>query len=1146
MNHNERTSLKGKVYRFEWYKDGRKLHVDGERILWQKPSQTGNIIFIDPRPEDQGYYQCFISNIFGTAVSNKVHVKRGVLEHFKERPVRRVVVEEGHSLSVRCDVPYGIPSPSVFWLYRDTLQTSIIETIRRAHIAVDPQGSCDLKRKSGASDCRASPLLECGRTRECLLNESPPSGTLHFTEVGQHDGRENLVYQCAATSPVLHGEYRAGDEVQLIVTPSSADVAIPIHKLWFSPEQVNVKAGSKLKLMCIFGGRPLPSVSWSKIDGELPKKRMKDLTSPESDFGKALIVENVHPNDAGIYECRSHHLFHQMHVDVTAAPFWEFEAPLDVDQPEESTAELHCIASGNPTPIIQWYMNGQPLHEVPENNRRLILDGGRILRITKLDHDVDTAVYQCNASNPFGYIFANAFVNGMQRAHDILESLRSYLISAHAPRFTMPDRRVWKVVRKTTVEMSCDVDAAPEAVVRWVDENDQSVAIIPGKIHLFPNHTLQISQVNSADEGLYYCNVSNKYGLNRAYNKLEVFNPTHFIRVPSPKKPVVEAHESFNLYCEAVCDPRLTADYSWTHNGQRYNIASTLELGVLPDVPAKPVLSEVDCNERRAMIRWQRSSDHGDRITSFLVQMHTDFEKGKWQTVVEEENTSTDFYQADITLSPWVNYTFRVIANNWHGESEPGYKEGAICRTKESFPYGNPSNVTAEGDEPNNLVIRWKPMDKYEWNAPDLHYNVRYKLNEPGAQWKETHIEDPLANHTVIRDQPTFREYLVQVEAVNRVGKSIIEPLSVIGFSGEDGRRLSSSTLARSYKKQCCFRGGMLQKYQKRYLVPLESPNGFGVVEFINCTSVAVGWQHIDRHTVRGHFRGYQIEYWEDNKPFVMEKMLVANDRNEAILSNLNPITNYTARIHTVNGHYRSESQSVISFSTPEGSKSLHFSVGPQEKPNTFSVPSKVHNLRVRAVGATSLLITWHPPRHPNGNIRGYFLTFENSTSGHVEETYVLNRQLHYLHEEAEPDTGYKVSVWAETNGGEGPKVMRAVRTWPLRNPDVPMFKVTPTSPQTAQVQWIPSNDSEWAMPGPSFYVNYSLSESDIWQESEVINLPRTHILLDGLQEDTNYRIVGVSKEGNRHSASNETTIRTLSRATMTHISRGKFSYRIS
>lgn len=46
-----------------------------------------------------------------------------------------------------------------------------------------------------------------------------------------------------------------------------------------------------------------------------------------------------------------------------------------------------------------------------DNERRQILNGGQILRIVMLDHDIDTAVYQCNASNPFGYVFANAFVN---------------------------------------------------------------------------------------------------------------------------------------------------------------------------------------------------------------------------------------------------------------------------------------------------------------------------------------------------------------------------------------------------------------------------------------------------------------------------------------------------------------------------------------------------------------------------------------------------------------------------------------------------------------------------------------------------------------------------------------------------------------
>lgn len=57
----------------------------------------------------------------------------------------------------------------------------------------------------------------------------------------------------------------------------------------------------------------------------------------------------------------------------------------------------------------------------------------------------------------------------------------------------------------------------------------------------------------------------------------------------------------------------------------------------------------------------------------------------------------------------------------------------------------NPTHVRAEGTQPDNLVIYWKPMDKYDWNGPDLQYIVRYRLNEQGAKWEEARIEDPLA-----------------------------------------------------------------------------------------------------------------------------------------------------------------------------------------------------------------------------------------------------------------------------------------------------------------------------------------------------------------------------------------------------------------
>jgi hypothetical protein len=41
----------------------------------------------------------------------------------------------------------------------------------------------------------------------------------------------------------------------------------------------------------------------------------------------------------------------------------------------------------------------------------MILDDGRVLRISDIKHDVDTGVYQCNASNPSGFVFANAYIN---------------------------------------------------------------------------------------------------------------------------------------------------------------------------------------------------------------------------------------------------------------------------------------------------------------------------------------------------------------------------------------------------------------------------------------------------------------------------------------------------------------------------------------------------------------------------------------------------------------------------------------------------------------------------------------------------------------------------------------------------------------
>ncbi|PIO64975.1 fibronectin type III domain protein, partial [Teladorsagia circumcincta] len=428
------------------------------------------------------------------------------------------------------------------------------------------------------------------------------------------------------------------------------------------------------------------------------------------------------------------------------------------------------------------------------------------------------------------------------------------------------------------------------------------------------------------------------------------------------------------------------------------------------DVPAHPVVEQPTCTERKAVIKWKSAEDHGDHIKKYIVEMETDFRKGVWERVVDETNVAKENFEADVTLTPWVNYTFRVIAENSHGRSDMNIgiddedkMTTVSCHTRPSFPYSNPKGVRVEGTEPDNLVVYWKPMEKYYWNAPHLQYLVRYKLDEPHTAWTEFVVEDPMANHTIIREQPTFRRFQVQVRAVNAIGPSILEPEIVKGFSGED--------------------------------VPSVPPSNFRVEKVVNFSTVSFKWEAVEESTVNGFFRGYEV------------------------IATLAPNSNYTAVIRTKNRRYGSEPSPEVHLTTPEG------------------LPSKVHNLRVMAVGAHAILTLWDPPRHPNGLLRGYFLSFENEKN-ETEETYVLHRQRAYLHEKCDPDSSYKVSVWGETSAGEGERTTRPVRTWNSRNPDPPIFFIHNITLDTVEIEWKPSNHNVWRMPGSSFFVNYSLAES--------------------------------------------------------------------
>ena len=103
-------------------------------------------------------------------------------------------------------------------------------------------------------------------------------------------------------------------------------------------------------------------------------------------------------------------------------------------------------------------------------------------------------------------------------------------------------------------------------------------------------------------------------------------------------------------------------------------------------------------------MEWHPNGDNRAPILRFLIQYNTSFTPDTWVEAAEAQSSENSYV---LNLSPWSNYTFRVIAVNRVGPSLPSGHSRGQCLTPRSLPEKNPENVEGRGTEPDNLVIRW-------------------------------------------------------------------------------------------------------------------------------------------------------------------------------------------------------------------------------------------------------------------------------------------------------------------------------------------------------------------------------------------------------------------------------------------------------
>ncbi|XP_075998264.1 neuronal cell adhesion molecule-like isoform X15 [Genypterus blacodes] len=901
----------------------------------------------------EGVYQCTARNEHGTAVSNNIVIRQSRSPLWSKERIEPVIVEEGVSLVLPCRPPAGLPPPIIFWM-----------------------------------DNNFQRLPQSHRVSQSL------NGDLYFSNVLREDSRND--YICYARFPHTQTIQQKQPITVRVFNSKSDYERRPTFLIPSGPSSSKlVLRGQVLELECIAGGLPTPEISWIKVSGDFPTKRTSFLH-----YQKTLSIVNVSESDVGDYRCtaKNQHgsAHHTIHVTVKAAPYWITGPPRNLVLAPGETGKLTCLASGTPKPAVTWAMNGIPIENSPEDVSRKVEDDTIIFTDVQSG---SSAVYQCTIANEYGYLLSNAFVN----------------VLSESPRVLTQANKVFQVIRNHPALIDCHSFGSPIPKITWFKDSRSST--LDGDPYvLHDNGTLEIPIAQAHNSGKYTCVARNPLGNFENHVYLEVKEPTRILKQPEYK--VVKRGREAVFECKVKHDASLIPTMTWLRDDgelpddERFIVDShsltitdvtesdegmytcimnttldhdsaSAQLTVVerPDAPTD--LELTDKKDRSIQLTWTPGDEHNSPIQMFLIQYEDSLHHhGHWHNLTEVPGTKTT---AHLKLSPFVHYTFRVLALNAVGFSHSSFPS-RMYKTKAAAPDENPTGVEGLGTQHNNLVISWKPLTSLQSNGPGLQYKVMWRQKARDGDWSSVSVAN--VSKFVVSGTPTFAAYEIKVQSLNDYGNGP-EPTLAHGFSGED--------------------------------LPVAAPSNVQAM-VVNSTLVEVHWDPVSPKLIRGHLRGYKVYYWRQrslhkHNPHHAEKQILTfgGEHSRGMLPDLHPFSLYSFNVRVFNDKGEGPASPSQDFETPEG------------------VPGMPSSLIITNPNLDSLTLEWGPPHDRNGRITGYTLKYQpvnNSNElGQMEELALPDNETSVTLLNLKYSTRYKFYLNAKTGRGEGPAVTQEAVT---------------------------------------------------------------------------------------------------------------------
>uniref|UniRef100_A0A8C7RED3 Heparan sulfate proteoglycan 2 n=1 Tax=Oncorhynchus mykiss TaxID=8022 RepID=A0A8C7RED3_ONCMY len=316
-------------------------------------------------------------------------------------------------------------------------------------------------------------------TLRCQVTGPPP----HYYYWSREDGRpvtnsairqrQGEELHIPSVQPSDTGMYVCTCRDQRNTNRSRAEIVVttvsykPIQVTIEEPKARSVTVGATVSFICTAKSQsPAYTLVWTRRgNGKLPNRAM--------DFNGILTIQNVQPEDAGIYVCTGSNMFAMDEgTAVLYVPAREGAQPVATVTPSVLTiqqgghAEFHCTVTGNPTPAIEWI-----------GKEGLAIASGKCIALTK-------------------------------PAQTVLSSS-----GASLPHVQVSPQRV-DIYEGETLRLYCRAGGRPSPGLTWKKQKGQ----LPPQASMERTDigTLLIPNIKSSDSGTYLCVGTNSIGSSEA------------------------------------------------------------------------------------------------------------------------------------------------------------------------------------------------------------------------------------------------------------------------------------------------------------------------------------------------------------------------------------------------------------------------------------------------------------------------------------------------------------------------------------------------------------------------------------------------------------------------------------------------------